>query len=137
MGRDSRYPAEVDSTGSAPRPEEATRSGKLWRYLAVYTALRVGLVIALTALLAFFMPLIVALLFAIIVQLPLSWLLFSTPRSRVNDALAVSTARRRQERERLQAALSGEPAPPGGPARPGGPPVAGQPPSAVPGDPAS
>ena len=71
--------------------------------------LRLGLVIVLTAVLAFFMPLIVALLFAIIVQLPLAWLLFSGPRSRVNDAIAVSTARRRAERARLQSALSGEP----------------------------
>ncbi len=70
--------------------------------------LRLGLVIVLTAVLAFFMPLIVALLFAIIVQLPLAWLLFTGPRSRVNDAMAVSTARRRAERARLQSALSGE-----------------------------
>ena len=75
----------------------------------MYTLLRLGLVAVLTAALAFFMPLIVALMFAIIVQLPLAWLLFSGPRGRVNDAIAVSTARRRQERERLQSALSGEP----------------------------
>ena len=86
-----------------------TGSGHLLRYLAVYTVLRLGLVIVLTAALAFFMPMIVALLFAIIVQLPLAWLLFSGPRSRVNGAIAVSTARRRQERARLQSALSGEP----------------------------
>ena len=77
-------------------------------YLAIYTLLRVGLVVLLTIALMFFMPLIVALLFAIIVQLPLSWLLFAGPRRRVNDAMAQSSARRRQERERLQSALSGE-----------------------------
>jgi len=128
------YPGQVESTGSTPPPDsaaqlgpaaqdvaqngaqdakdsaEATRSGRLFRYLAVYTVLRLGLLVVLTAVLAFFMPLIVALLFAIIVQLPLAWLLFTGPRSRVNDAIAVSTARRRQERERLQSALTGEPA---------------------------
>jgi len=54
-----------------------------------------------------FMPLIVALLFAIIVQLPLSWLLFTGPRRRVNDAIAEVSERRRAERARLQSALSG------------------------------
>ena len=119
------YPGLVESTGSTPRPEESTQpgppapdtvpgapvggTGNLVKYLIVYTVLRLGLVIVLTAVLAFFMPLIVALLFAIILQLPLAWLLFTGPRSRVNDAMAVSTARRREERERLQSALSGEP----------------------------
>jgi hypothetical protein len=112
------YPGPVDSPGSTPQPEGVTRpgldpapaagAGHLFKYLAVYTVLRLGLVIVLTAVLAFFMPLIVALLFAIIVQLPLAWLLFTKPRIRVNDAIAVSTARRRAERERLQSALSGE-----------------------------
>jgi len=78
------------------------------RRLVVYTVLRLSLVIALTAVLAFFMPLIVALLFAIIVQLPLAWLLFSGPRTRVNEAMAQASARRRAERARLQSALSGE-----------------------------
>ena len=54
------------------------------------------------------MPFIVALLFAIIVQLPLSWLLFAGPRRRVNEAMAASSAHRRSERERLRAALAGE-----------------------------
>jgi Protein of unknown function (DUF4229) len=115
---DDGYPGPVDSAGSTSQPERVTQSaqdaaaaagaGHLFRYLAVYTVLRLALVIVLTAALAFFMPLIVALLFAIIVQLPLAWLLFTKPRSRVNDAIAVSTARRREERARLQSALSGE-----------------------------
>ena len=80
----------------------------LFRYLAVYSVLRLLLVAALTAVLAFFMPLIVALLFAIIVQLPLAWLLFAGPRRRVNDAMAKASAHRRAERARLQSALTGE-----------------------------
>jgi predicted PurR-regulated permease PerM len=78
----------------------------------VYTLLRLALVAVLTAVLTIFMPLIVAVLFAIIIQLPLSWLLFAGPRRRVNEAMARSAAQRRAERNRLQAALSGE-QPPG------------------------
>ena len=128
--RGSGYPEDVESPGSTPHPEQATppgpsttdtdqvateadqippRPAHLARDLAIYTGLRLALVIVLTVALAFFMPLIVALLFAIIVQLPLAWLVFSGPRSRVNDAIAVSTARRRAERARLQSALSGDP----------------------------
>ena len=70
--------------------------------------LRLALVVVLTAVLAFFMPLIVALLFAIIVQLPLAWLLFSGPRRRVNDAMAQVVGAAPSERARLQSALSGD-----------------------------
>jgi Flp pilus assembly protein TadB len=99
------------SAAGAPIGEAATTAGgrsHLVRYLAVYSALRVGLVVVLTAVLAFFMPLIVALLFAIIVQLPLAWLLFAGPRRRVNDAMAQASAQRRAERARLQSALTGD-----------------------------
>jgi Protein of unknown function (DUF4229) len=80
--------------------------------LLVYTALRLGLIAILTAMLALFMPLIVALLFAIIVQLPLAYVLFPGPRRRVNAAMAAASTHRRAERERLRAALAGDaPAP--------------------------
>lgn len=91
-------PAE-QSTGSRPG---------LAGPLLIYTALRVGLIAVITAVLMLFMPFIVALLFAIIVQLPLAWLLFAGPRRRVNEAMAASSAHRRTERERLRAALAGE-----------------------------
>ncbi len=42
------------------------------------------------------MPLIVALVFAIVVQLPLAWILFARQRARVNDAMAAASARRRR-----------------------------------------
>ncbi len=80
----------------------------MFAYLALYSALRVALVVALTAVLMIFMPLIVALLFAIIVQLPLSWLLFAGPRRKVNEAVAQASRHRREERARLQAALRGD-----------------------------
>src|SRR5664279_2588358 len=105
-------PPAVAATGTVggpdrPASEPRTSRGRLLAYLAVYSVLRLALVVALTAGLMFFMPLIVALLFAIIVQLPLSWLLFTGPRRRVNDAMAEVSERRRAERARLQSALSG------------------------------
>ena len=95
------------ATPAAATPAEASPS-HLFGYLAVYSLLRLALVAVLTALLMIFMPLIVALLFAVVIQLPLSWLLFAGPRRRVNEAIARSSAQRRAERDRLQAALSGE-----------------------------
>jgi hypothetical protein len=76
--------------------------------LLVYSVLRVALIAALTAILAIFMPLIVALMFAIVLQLPLAWILFAGPRRKVNDAMARKSSRRRAERQRLQSALSGD-----------------------------
>ena len=107
---DSPSPPDQPS-GAAATPAEASPS-HLFGYLAVYSLLRLALVAVLTAVLTIFMPLIVALLFAVIIQLPLSWLLFAGPRRRVNEAMARSAAQRRAERNRLQAALSGE-QPPG------------------------
>ena len=106
-------PPAVAATGTVggpdrPASEPRTSRGRLLAYLAVYSVLRLALVVALTAGLMIFMPLIVALLFAVIIQLPLSWLLFAGPRRRVNEAMARSSAERRTERDRLQAALSGE-----------------------------
>lgn len=98
-------------------PADGTpRGGGLAGPLVVYSLLRLGLIVILTAALSFFMPLIVALLFAIIVQLPLAYLLFAGPRKRVNAEMAAVSAHRRAERERLRAALSGEAAPPERPA---------------------
>lgn len=103
----SGQPAEAAETPESP--PSAGRRTHLGRQLAIYTVLRVALVVVLAAVLAFFMPLIVALLFAIIVQLPLAWLLFSGPRAKLNDAMAQASSRRRAERARLQSALSGDP----------------------------
>ncbi len=95
----------VPATPGAP---PTTRTSSLLAYLALYTLMRIMLVVALTAVLMIFMPLIVALMFAIVVQLPLSWLLFARPRRKVNEAIAQASRRRRDERERLQAALRGD-----------------------------
>ncbi len=80
----------------------------LGKWLVIYSVLRIGLLVVLAAGLSLLMPLILALLFAIVLALPLSWVLFAGVRRRVNAAMAVSTAHRRQERERLRSALDGQ-----------------------------
>ena len=105
---DAALPGPVVPEAAAASPSSSGGSARLFGSLAIYTGLRVGLVVVLTAVLAFFMPLIVALMFAIVIQLPLAWVLFRRPRAQVNEAIAVATARRRAERSRLQAGLSGD-----------------------------
>ncbi|MBM9466273.1 DUF4229 domain-containing protein [Nakamurella leprariae] len=101
----------------------------------MYTLLRVVLIVALAALLSIFMPLVVAALFAIVLQLPLAWVVFGRQRRRVNDAIAGASRHRRADRDRLRAALEGSAALSAGPsagpsAEPGGGPV--DPPAARP-----
>jgi hypothetical protein len=94
------------AAGSTPVPP-------LWRAIAVYTGIRLGLVVALTAALwfagrPFGMPPIVALAFAIVLQLPIAVVLFRGARSNLTAALARSKAKRTAERDRLHAQLTGE-----------------------------
>jgi ABC-type proline/glycine betaine transport system permease subunit len=56
-------------------------------------------------------PLIVALLFALVIAMPLGIWLFGPLRRRATEAIEVVTERRRRDREQLQARLRGE-APP-------------------------
>lgn len=53
-------------------------------------------------------PLVVALLFALIIAMPLGIWLFTPLRRRATAALAVAGERRRREREQLRARLRGE-----------------------------
>nr|WP_264034047.1 DUF4229 domain-containing protein [Mycobacterium interjectum] len=57
-------------------------------------------------------PVVVAVLFALIIAMPLGIWLFGPLRRRATAGLAISGERRRREREQLQARLRGE-APPG------------------------
>lgn len=97
-------PSDVDPAPDAPR---------LLPALALYSALRVGLLVVLTVLLMvagrpFGLPLIVALAFAVVLQLPLSVLLFPKQRRTLTAALAHAKSHRTAERDRLRAALTGE-----------------------------
>lgn len=85
----------------------------LWRVATVYTLIRLGMIVVLTVAIAlagrpFGMPLIVALAFAIVLQLPLSVLLFRRQRNQLTAALARSKSRRTAVRDKLHAELTGE-----------------------------
>lgn len=110
--------ASVAESAVAPgRESSALQSERpvppLWAAVAVYTAIRVGLVVVLTAALwaaglPFGMPPIVALAFAIVLQLPLSIVFFRRARSNLTAALARAKSSRTAERDRLHAELTGE-----------------------------
>lgn len=84
--------------------------------VAVYTAARLVLVVALSAViyglgrllgLSDFPP-IVAVLLALIVALPLGMWVFTPLRRRATASMALAGERRRRDREQLQARLRGE-----------------------------
>jgi hypothetical protein len=60
-------------------------------------------------------PIVVAMLFALIIAMPLGIWLFAPLRRRATAALAVSGDRRRRERDQLRARLRGETVPEGAP----------------------
>jgi Flp pilus assembly protein TadB len=100
--------APGDPQESVPPTAEAAPAarGGLAGPLVLYTLLRVGLLVLLAFLLSYFMPLIVAAAFAVVLSLPLSYLLFGGPRRRVNAEMARATARRREQRDQLRRALA-------------------------------
>jgi hypothetical protein len=90
-------------------------TGRLVRDVVVYTLARLGLVAALTA--AIFLvaqvigvqvPLVVAILFAIVIALPLGIWLLAPLRRRATAGIAEADERRRRDREQLEARLRGE-----------------------------
>jgi len=84
--------------------------------VVLYTLARLALVVALTAGIYYAarligihdFPVVVALLFAIIVALPLGIWLLGPLRKRATASIAVVDDRRRRDRDRLQARLRGE-----------------------------
>lgn len=90
-------------------------TGGVVRDVVVYTLARLALVAALTA--AIFLvaqqigvqiPLVVAMLFAIVIALPLGIWLLAPLRRRATAGIAEVDERRRRDREQLQARLRGE-----------------------------
>jgi Protein of unknown function (DUF4229) len=81
-----------------------------------YTVARLLLVVVLTAVIfgaghllgVRDFPLVVALLFAIVIALPLGIWIFAPLRRRATASIAVFDERRREDREQLQARLRGE-----------------------------
>lgn len=77
--------------------------------IARYGGARLGLVAALSALLVLVgVPLLVAIMVALVVALPLSLVLFPRLRRELDAALAEAGARRKEQKARLRAQLSGE-----------------------------
>lgn len=84
--------------------------------VVLYTAARLGLVVALSAViyglgrllgLGDFPP-IIAMLLGLIIAMPLGMWIFTPLRRRATDSLSVAGEQRRREREELRAKLRGE-----------------------------
>ncbi|MFC4375815.1 DUF4229 domain-containing protein [Nocardia halotolerans] len=96
--------------------QQGSGAGKrLFRNLALYTLARLGLVVVIAAaivgvaaLIGVDVPIIVAVLFALIVAMPLSLTLFKSLRTKVNEDIAVVDARRREDKAQLRARLRGD-----------------------------
>lgn len=96
--------------------DETPTTGRMVRDVAVYALARLVLVAALTAVIFFGahligvkeFPLIVAVLFAIVIALPLGIWLLAPLRNRVTAGIAEVDERRRHDREQLQAKLRGD-----------------------------
>ncbi|MGU3436495.1 DUF4229 domain-containing protein [Actinomycetes bacterium M1A6_2h] len=89
--------------------------GKLVRDLALYTGARLGLIAAVAAVIFFGamlfgvqIPVLVAMVFALVVAFPLSIVLFKSLRIRVNEDIAAVDEQRRIARADLNSRLRGE-----------------------------
>ena len=104
-----------------PHDEGATAAGRragagsLIRDVALYSVARLALVVVLTLLILYVprvfgveIPLLIAALFAVLIALPLSLVLFSSLRRRVNEGIAAVDERRRTERADLENRMRGE-----------------------------
>ncbi|WP_311202736.1 DUF4229 domain-containing protein [Actinophytocola gossypii] len=84
-------------------------TSELRRDLALYTLVRIGLVVVVAlVLMAFKVPLLVSLAVAVVVGFPLGLLLFRDLNRRVTTGLAKRGETRDAERDRLRAQLRGE-----------------------------
>lgn len=86
----------------------------LIRDLLVYSVLRLGLVVVAAVvivaggkLIDVEVPLLVAMLFAVVIALPLSMVVFAPIRRRVNEQIAAIDESRRTQKEDLRARLAG------------------------------
>jgi len=94
-------------------------TGGMVRDVAIYTLARLLLVVTLTAVIFYAaqllgireFPLVIAMLFAIILALPLGIWLLAPLRRRATAGIAAVDERRRADRDQLQARLRGEDSP--------------------------
>ena len=100
-------------------PHGESPAGRAVVSVVLYVAARLVLVVALSAVIyatgrllgLHDFPLIVAILFALVIAMPLGIWLFAPLRRRATAGIEVATERRRRDREQLRARLRGEPAP--------------------------
>lgn len=90
-------------------------TGTLVRDVALYSLARLALVVVLAVVILYIpqafgveIPLLVAALFAVLIALPLSLVLFAPLRRRVNEGIASVDERRRTTRADLESRLRGE-----------------------------
>ena len=97
-------------------PKAESSAGRAAVSVLLYVAARLGLVVVLTAVIygtgrllgVHEFPIAVAMLFALIIAMPLGIWLFGPLRRRATAGLEVATERRRRDREQLRARLRGE-----------------------------
>lgn len=96
-------------------PVPTATKGQLVRDMALYSGARLLLVLALAAIIVGIgllagveVPVLVAAVFAVLISLPLSLVLFKSLRIRVNESIAGVDVERRRARADLQAKLRGE-----------------------------
>lgn len=96
-------------------PDQPGNTGRMLRDVAAYTLARLMLVAVLTAVILFGarlinveVPLVVAILFALVIAMPLGIWLLSSLRRKATESIAVIDEGRRKEREKLQSRLRGE-----------------------------
>ena|SRR5947209_5616595 len=95
-----------DHTSSEEPPATPPRIG---RWVALYTLGRLGILVVLVALLWLVgVPQIPALLFGVLLSMPVSYVLLRPVRDRLTGALAARSVARRTAKEELRARLSGD-----------------------------
>ncbi|MFZ2178874.1 MAG: DUF4229 domain-containing protein [Rhodococcus sp. (in: high G+C Gram-positive bacteria)] len=104
--------SNVEKGGVPPR---RVTKGQLARDVAIYSVARLLLVVLIGAiilgvatLVGVEVPLLVAAIFAVLIALPLSLVLFGRLRRRVNAGIAAFDAQRREDQAQLRARLRGE-----------------------------
>jgi hypothetical protein len=97
------------------KPVPTATKGQLFRDVALYSGARLLLVVVIAAaiigiglLAGVKVPVLVAAVFAVLISLPLSLVLFKSLRIRVNESIAGVDESRRRARAELQAKLRGE-----------------------------
>ncbi len=97
-------------------PEDPRSGSRLYLDVLAYVAARLALVVVTTAVILGIgsvigirdFPVVIALLFAIVIALPLGIWVFSPLRRRATASIAVIDERRRRDREQLQSRLRGD-----------------------------